>query len=217
MKPKILLAANAKKELYIDAVNNCGGIAVAKYCPDVSTNYDGLILCGGNDIDPVYYQEEINGAVNIDKKRDASEFNLVKAFVGAKKPILGICRGYQLLNIAFGGTLYQDIENSKEHSSFSDYDLVHEVTAMNGNFVYDLYGENFCVNSMHHQAIKKLGDGFEVIMTASGKKTIEGINHKILPAFGVQWHPERMCFSKKREDTVDGAKIFRYFIEQCKK
>lgn len=215
MRPKILLAVNTKKELYIDAVNNCGGVAVPRYCPDDSIEYDGLILCGGNDINPSYYNEETNGAVNIDEKRDASEFKLVKAFIDAKKPIMGVCRGYQLLNIAFGGTLHQDIENSKEHSSFSDYDLIHTVTARKNSFISELYGDSFWVNSFHHQAINKLGNNLEVIMTASDSKIIEGIKHKTLPIFGVQWHPERMCFSRKRSDTVDGRILFEYFIRMC--
>jgi len=65
MNPKILLSVNTKRENYINAVNNCGGIAVAQYCPELSTEYDGLILCGGSDIDPKYYNEPINGSVNI--------------------------------------------------------------------------------------------------------------------------------------------------------
>lgn len=215
MKPKILLSVNAKKEYYIDAVNNCGGIAVPRYCPEVSTEFDGLILCGGNDINPSYYNEKINGAVNIDEKRDYSEFKLVKAFIDAKKPIMGICRGCQLLNVAFGGTLYQDIENSKEHSSFSDYDMIHPVMAINNSFISELYGNSFWVNSFHHQAINELGNDLEITMTASECKTIEGIKHKVLPIFGVQWHPERMSFSKRRNDTVDGKIIFDYFIKMC--
>jgi len=215
MKPKILLSVNTKKEFYIDAVNYCGGIAVPKYCPEVSTEYDGLILCGGNDINPSYYGEEINGAVNIDDKRDFSEFKLVTAFMDANKPILGICRGCQLLNVAFGGTLHQDIENSKEHSSFSDYDLIHPVTAIKNSFISELYGDSFFVNSFHHQAINELGKDLEVTMTASNGKTIEGVRHKILPVFGVQWHPERMSFSQRRNDTVDGKIIFEYFIKKC--
>lgn len=215
MKPRILLSVNQKQDNYIDAVNNCGGIAVAQYCPEVSTDYDGLILCGGNDINPMYYHEEVNGSVNIDNDRDFSEFELVKAFVNKKKPIMGICRGCQLLNIAFGGTLNQDIPNAKEHASFSDYDLVHAVTAKKGSFICELYGDSFWVNSFHHQAIKRPGNGFEVIMTASDNKTIEGIKHETLPVIGVQWHPERMCFSKKRDDTVDGSALFKYFIKMC--
>lgn len=216
MNPKILLLANAKKEFYIDAVNNCGGIAEAKYCEEVSAkNYDGLILCGGNDIDPEYYKEEINGSVDIDRKRDESEFSILKEFIKLKKPVMGICRGFQLLNIAFGGSLCQDIPNAKEHSSFSDYDLVHEVFAENDSFIKDLYGKKFFVNSFHHQAISRLGDNLEITLIASDNKTIEGIKHKTLPIIGVQWHPERMCFSKKREDTVDGRHLFEYFISMC--
>lgn len=215
MTPKILLSVNTKKEFYIDAVNNCGGIAIAKYCPDASTDYDGLILCGGNDINPSYYNEEVNGSVDIDANRDASEYELLKAFIAAKKPIMGICRGCQFLNIAFGGTLHQDISNAKEHSSFSDYDLIHSVTATHGSFIHSLYGEQFMVNSFHHQAVNKLGNDLEVIMTASDGKIIEGIKHKALPIFGVQWHPERMCFSKKGKDTVDGSALFEYFINMC--
>lgn len=215
MKPRILLSVNSKRENYIEAVNNCGGIAVAKYCPDISTEYDGLIICGGNDIAPVYYNENMNGAVNIDVKRDKAEFALVKAFAEKKKPIFGICRGCQLLNVAFGGSLYQDISNASEHCSFGDYDLVHKVTVNKNSFLYTMYGAEFSVNSFHHQAIKDVGDGFEVMATADNT-TIEGIVHKELPIFGVQWHPERMCFANKREDTVDGSEMFEFFINLCK-
>lgn len=215
MKPRILLSVNSKRDNYIDAVNNCGGIAVPQYCPDVSTEYDGLIICGGNDIDPAYYNEKMNGSVNIDAKRDMAEFALAKAFAEKKKPIFGICRGCQLLNVAFGGNLYQDISNASEHCSFSDYDLVHKVTVKKDSFLYKMYGVEFSVNSFHHQAIKETGNGFDVLATAYGT-TIEGIIHKELPIFGVQWHPERMCFANKREDTVDGAEIFNFFIKLCK-
>ena len=216
MKPKILLSINKTREFYIDAINSSGGIAVAEYCPDVCTDYDGLILGGGNDIDPAYYGEDIDGAVNFDPQRDTAEFKLAKAFIDAKKPIMGVCRGHQLLNVVFGGTLYQNIENAKEHSSFSDYDLTHTVTAKENTFITELYGESFTVNSIHHQAVKKVGDGLEVIMTASDGKTIEGLKHKTLPIFSVQWHPERMCCSQKRDDTIDGQIIFEYFINMCK-
>lgn len=215
MKPKILLSVNGKRDNYIEAVNNCGGIAVPQYCPDVSTEYDGLIICGGNDIDPKYYNEEMNGSVNIDAKRDMAEFALVKAFAEKKKPILGICRGCQLLNVAFGGSLYQDISNASEHCSFSNYDLVHKITVKKDSFLHKMYSAEFSVNSSHHQAIKDTGEGFDVVATAD-YTTIEGIVHKELPIFGVQWHPERMCFANKREDTVDGSEIFKFFIKLCK-
>lgn len=74
-----------------------------------------------------------------------------------------------------------------------------------------MYGAEFGVNGSHHQAIKEIGNGFDVAATADNT-TIEGIIHKELLIFGVQWHPERMCFANRREDTVNGAKIFEFFI-----
>ena len=77
-----------------------------------------------------------------------------------------------------------------------------------------MYGEEFFVNSHHHQALKNVAQCFEVI--AKSDNTIEGITHKELPIFGVQWHPERMCFDEKRADTVDSADLFGYFVNLCK-
>lgn len=216
-RPRILLSGNKKLPNYVDAVNGAGGIAVAKYLPDIDTDYDGLILCGGGDIDPGYYHEEVDGSVNIDHARDRTEFALMKAFVDAGKPVLGICRGLQLINVFFGGTLYQDLENARAHSSFSDYDLIHHVHAEAGSIVRGLYGADFVVNSYHHQAVKDLGKGLRATMKATGSSVIEGIEHETLPVLAVQWHPERMCFSNRREDTVDGSGIFRHFIKMCEK
>ena len=215
-KPKILLSGNKKLEFYVDAVNGVGGIADAFYLPKISMNYDGLILCGGNDIDPEYYGEKLNGSVNIDRARDDNEFALLKSFVEAGKPIPGVCRGCRLINIFFGGTLYQDISNATEHSSFSDYNLVHSVHATKGSIAEKLYGTCFAVNSFHHQGVKKLGDGLAATIMSGDNTVIEGFEHKTLPIFAVQWHPERMCFTKRRNDTVDGAKIFEHFIQLCK-
>ena len=214
MKPRILLSGKSKLSNYSDAVNYAGGIATAKYLPEIDTSYDGLILCGGNDSDPKYYGEEINGSVNIDYKRDEVEFALADAFIKAGKAVMGICRGHQLLNIYFGGSLYQDLKNAKEHSSFADYDLIHTVTAKKESIAEQLYGNTFTVNSFHHQAIKKLGEN--LTPTIFSGDIIEGFEHKTLKVFGVQWHPERMCCSNKRDDTVDGAEIFKYFIQLCK-
>lgn len=216
-QPKILLSANSKKENYINAVEKCGGIAIAEYCPEFSDEYDGLVLCGGNDINPKYYGEDITDSVNIDEKRDEAELELFRKFVEAKKPILGICRGCQLVNVALGGSLHQNISNADEHSSFSDYDLVHKVQVSEKSFLSEMYGEEFFVNSFHHQAIKSLGEDVDVIAVACDGITVEAIRHKELPVYAVQWHPERLCFEKKREDAVDGSKIFEYFIELCKR
>lgn len=217
MKPKILLAVpSVGKENYVNAVIGCGGEAVAQYCPEVSLDYDGLILCGGVDVHPSRYGEEICGARNMDEARDESEFALLKAFVEAKKPVFGICRGCQLLNVAFGGTLHQDLHNANMHTNSSKPDIAHEVTAKEGTILHTLYGKHFVTNSVHHQAVKKLGDGFEIMAVAFDNETVEGIYHTSLPIFAVQFHPERMCFDNKREDTVDGSPIIQYFVDMCK-
>ncbi len=211
MKPKILLAANLNRQFYIDAVNACGGEAHAEHCPEISLEYDGLVLCGGNDIYPSYYGEEIDGSVNIDEARDAAEIKLARAFIEAKKPILGICRGSQLLNVVFGGSLYQDLQGADRHKSYDRENYrVHEITAREGSILYNLYDEKFLVNSAHHQAVKKLGAG--LIVTASADGVVEAFEHESLPVFGVQFHPEKMCLSERHSDTVDGIKIFEYFI-----
>ena len=217
MDIKILLAANVTREYYADAVNGCGGIATITYLEDKGMDYDGLILCGGNDIDPKYYGEEINGAIDIDYPRDEAEFQLAKTFIDAGKPVMGICRGHQLLNVYFGGTLHQHIESVAEHRMEGPIAQIHEVVALEGSIAEKLYGNRFVVNSIHHQAVKDLGEGLKVTMTSTDGSIVEAFEHESLPIFGVQWHPERMCFYNRREDTVDGAPIFKYFVELCQK
>ena len=213
-KVKLLLSGKPRIEYYIDAVEKCGAEAVAEYLPVIDTDYDGLILCGGSDIDPKYYNESIDGSVGIDEARDENEFALLEAYIKAEKPILGICRGHQLINTFFGGTLYQHIPEADLHTRKENADEAHEVKSVSGSILADLYGERFFVNSAHHQAIKKLGDGLSV-SAIWDDKYIEAVEHETLPIIGVQWHPERMCFSQARTDTVSGSKIFEKFIEMC--
>ena len=217
MKPKILLAVGISKENYINAVSACGANCEAKYCPDLSTDYDGLILCGGSDINPEYYGETVDGSVDIDYERDRAEFAIAKKFIRLGKPVLGICRGHQLINVLFGGTLHQHIPNHYLHRGENSVDAVHENLASDIGFLYDMYGHSFNTNSMHHQAVKKAGEGLRVTARADDEfSTVEALEHESLPIFSVQWHPERMCFDKLRNDTVDGRYIFERFIKMCK-
>ncbi len=218
MGVKILLSTDNNPEsyaLYVDAIRACGAEPTRMYCPAASTEYDGLIVCGGVDVHPARYGEAVDGAVNMDEARDAAEIALVEAFLKAGKPIFGICRGHQLLNVIFGGTLVQHLPNALEHSTvLAGRDIVHEVIAQKGSIVEKLYGESFTVNSWHHQAVQDLADGFFVTLRADDG-VIEGYEHEKLPVFGVQWHPERMCCTRKRDDTADGSAIFEYFIRLC--
>lgn len=187
---------------YITAVKRVGGEAAGGYLPIYEEDYDGLILCGGGDVHPRYFGEEIRGANNIDKRRDEAEFALLEAFLAAEKPVMGICRGIQVINVYFGGSLIQHLDCAHEHSSFAAHDLTHSVRAVKGSMIHSLYGDEFTVNSYHHQAVGGLGKG--LVATAFCGDVIEAVEHESLPVFGVQWHPERV--------GEDGLKIFRNFV-----
>ncbi len=215
MKPRILVSARGKRTNYTDPVEHCGGIAILHTDQEITAEYDGLILCGGADIDPSYYGEEMNGTKEVNAPRDTLEFAMAKAFVEAGKPVLGICRGCQLLNVYFGGTLHQHLDNAEEHWGDGEDDLIHGATAEPGSIVFDLYGAEFQINSYHHQAIKTLGKGLWI--TNRTGDVIEGIEHESLPILAFQWHPERLSLGYRRQEAVDGIHIFRYFVYLCRK
>ena len=215
-KMRILLSRGSSADNYIKALEGVGAEGVAYYLPKIDTNYDGLILCGGGDIHPQFYNEDIDGSKGIDTDRDKCEFALLKAYIEAGKPVLGICRGCQLINVYFGGSLYQHLERADLHVSVNGADSVHKITASEGSVLNSLYGEDFSVNSSHHQAVKALGEGLR-ITALWNNEYVEAHEHKTLPIFSVQFHPERMCFAKARTDTVNGAAIFKHFIAVCEK
>lgn len=128
---------------------------------------------------------------------------------------MGVCRGCQLLNIYFGGTLIQDLPNATDHCTTEIKRSVHNVIAKNGSFTEKLYGSKFSVNSYHHQAVKRLGNGLEVVLTCEDG-VIEGFCHKELPVIAVQFHHEKQRPDVLPDDVVDGIKIFEYFVKLCK-
>lgn len=218
MKPRILLSTsnNNKTQFYIESITECGGEAFGGYLPPVSTDFDALLLCGGSDVHPNRYGEEINGSRNIDIARDAIELELFERFMAQGKPIFGICRGYQVINIALGGALHQDIPEAEKHISIDGVMQMHRVVSDGKSFLSDIYGDEYPVNTSHHQAVSTLGRSLRSIAYSRDDGYCEAIIHESLPIFGVQWHPERMSFSMRREDTVDGRYIFEYFLNQCK-
>jgi len=177
-------------------------------------DFDGLLLPGGVDVHPARYGQENVACGSIDEALDKIQFDIADAFIKAGKPVLGICRGHQLLNVYFGGTLIQDLENSEHHKWTPEGDRVHDTTANEGSFLSDIYGTAFAVNSAHHQAVDAIGEGLKVVQ-CSDDGVIEGMYHETLPVIAVQWHPERMCFDHQRSDTVDGSHVIRYFLEMC--
>lgn len=221
MKPKILISGSKSGAAnYERAIAGVGGESTVYYCPPADAQGDALLLCGGEDVDPAYYHQELNGSEDIDPLRDKAEFAIIQAFLAAGKPILGICRGHQIMNVALGGSLVQDVGDELRpfhaHTPGVDADKVHPVRALPGSFFEKTYGSIFAVNSSHHQALDALGDGLRpVLWSESG--VVEGMVHQRLPILCVQFHPERMSFDHRRPDTVDGAPIFQWLMEQCQK
>jgi gamma-glutamyl-gamma-aminobutyrate hydrolase PuuD len=169
-------------------------VEAADYC----AAFDALILQGGADLDPEVYGERITYARGpIDVTRDRFELELLQAFISAGKPVLGVCRGMQLINIAFGGSLHQDLQASgataNEHYRAELYDEhAHEIEFATGGWLSSLYGglARGRVNSIHHQGVHRLGREL-VIEALSGDGVVECIRHVSLPfVVGVQWHPE---------------------------
>lgn len=177
---------------------------------------DGLILSGGPDINPIYYGEDFKEKIGvISPERDDNEIKILKEFLKTEKPILGICRGHQLLNVYFGGTLYQDLSYFEMEPLKHRQDLypeleIHNVAIEKNSILEKLYGESIRTNSFHHQAINKLGEGFKVIARSSDGivEAIEKIDHKF--CLGIQWHPEMMV-ARGNKDMI---KIFKLLIEK---
>lgn len=213
---------------YIQALTQAGASVRFLEDGDSGADLDGLVIPGGGDINPKIFGQPNLGSSEIDDALDEKQLWAVDTFVRTGRPVLGICRGMQVLNVYFGGTLIQHLKNWEFHTS-PNQDLIHATKALPGSWLEKLYGSDFFVNSRHHQAVGKLGKGLiPVQYAASGvpsffgappgddmgvmEPVVEGFWHEGLPVYGIQWHPERMCGCFKRKDTVDGLEIFRYFI-----
>ena len=179
---------------------------------------DGLILTGGNDIDPsLFGDEKLNESVVTAPERDAQEGRVIDMAVERKLPILGICRGVQMLNVHFGGSLWQDIPTQIPSELYHRMEKPYHRTShachlVPGTPLHTLCGrDSIGVNSHHHQAIKELAPGF-VSMGSAEDGIIEAICDPGRPfCWGVQWHPERIWDMEE-----SSAKLFEAFIEACK-
>jgi putative glutamine amidotransferase len=191
--------------LYVDAVAAAGGLPLvlpavtSSHFREIARCIDGLLLPGGGDVDPAYFGEEPrieNG--RIDPVADAFEIGLIREFLKTGRPILGVCRGMQVLNVAAGGDLHQDIRvatgSPLQHvQQAPGWHGTHEITLSEGSLLRAvLKEERLRVNTFHHQAVRRVAPGF-VASAAAADGIIEAIE-KEGDAFvlGVQWHPERM-------------------------
>lgn len=217
MKPKILISTGGGDAAnYLNAVRAAGGEGDARYLPALDLSYGGLLLTGGDDIDPALFSQENRGSRGIDRARDDAELALLDAFCAAGKPVLAICRGHQMVNMWLGGDLIQDLgpDLGPFHQKETG-DQVHSVQAEKGSLLHRLYGPVFPVNSSHHQSLGRLGRGLRAAAW-SEDGVVEAVEHESLPLISVQFHPERMTGALARPDTVDGGKIFRAYLELCK-
>jgi len=184
---------------------------------------DGLVLQGGADIAPETYGESpLNPEWSGDRVRDAYEIRLFREFVRQGKPVLGICRGCQLINVAFGGTLYQDIQTqvggSLQHRCDKRYeDNFHAMRLVEGGWLAGLYPRETIsrINTIHHQAVKALGRELVIEAVSEPDGLVEAIRWTG-PSFvaGVQWHPEFM--DPADAQLLDGKPLLNAFLDACR-
>lgn len=184
---------------------------------------DGLILSGGADLCPKSYGEDtLRPEWEGDFKRDQYEIDLFHCAFDMGLPVLGICRGHQLMNVALGGTLYQDIQTQNQEAkchrdgAADVYDkLSHHITIEDGSLLSSIYGgatEGF-INSIHHQAVKDLGAGLKPQAYAIPDNIIEAIwlDDPAYYALGIQWHPEWIT----AQNMLDPDLILDHFLTHC--
>lgn len=209
---------------YVTAVEAAGGLPILlpylespAGVSELLGMLDGVLLCGGSDLDPSHYGEPGHPAAeNVVPRRDAFEMAVARAVLARDVPVLGICRGVQSLNVAAGGSLHPDIPsclpgtlNHRDGTPLTD--LVHPVRIEPGSRLAGMCGATLVqVNSWHHQAVRDVARGFRVSATAPDGviEAIESDTHRF--AVGVQWHPERIW---EREPA--SRSLFAEFVAAC--
>jgi putative glutamine amidotransferase len=208
-------------EGYVEAITKAGGMPILlpgndiQEIPSILDMVDGIMLIGGQDVDPYLYGEAPHMKIgSVNPRRDEFELELCRRALDRNVRILGICRGIQILNVAAGGTLYQDISSQWEKGEPINHNQKgpkwfgsHMVEVVPDSRLYKILGEkNIRVNSFHHQAVKDIPKGFRVVASSSDGviEAIEGTYDTFV--LGVQWHPERMT-----KDYIIMQRIFDHF------
>ena len=209
----------AFKELGVDDV-------YASLDPKKLEEADGMILPGSVcDINPALWGEENTHCDKVNDALDAGQKAMMDKAIELEIPVIGMCRGIQFINVYFGGSLIQHLNAYLAHRHYSP-DRYHRVLLEPGSFLYEMYGPELMVNSRHHQAVGRLGEGLKRIArwepTAKEKpaedwetETTEAIQHEVYPIIGLQWHPERSWCLAYDQQKADGEKMLRYFMNLC--
>ena len=207
---------------YVNAVVKAGGVPMIVGNPfgldELIEVCDGLLLTGGVDVDPALFGQEIlNDSVHIDQDRDTLELQLIEKYWKTGKPALAICRGLQVLNVAFGGTLIQDIPTwcGATHTAGAE----HPVDVVKGSLLHRLTGDDrLMVNSYHHQCIPEGSLAKPFVPTGTwtgcGVTMIEAFEQPGYPLLAVQWHPERAY--RNPEGLTNMDPLFAWLVRQAR-
>ena len=189
-----------RDENYRRAVEAAGGPV---RCGGTPEGCDALLLPGGGDMEPWRYGQSNTASRGLEPERDTAELMLLERFTAAGKPVLGICRGIQVINVFFGGTLCQDLPG---HSAVDGHDSFHTVRTARSPLLA-VCGPLCRVNSAHHQAADAPGRGLRAVQWAEDG-AVEAVCHDCLPVWGVPWHPERLPGEL-------GGRLLRAFLALC--
>jgi putative glutamine amidotransferase len=207
---------------YVDSLRRAGAVPVVippqpENAEAIVGGLDGILLAGGDDCDPSVYGEQRHPSVEpMDPRRQSNDLTLARVARERGIPTLGICLGVQMMNVAAGGTLIQDIDSELrtdiEHASPASDRIEHDVLIEEGTRLAEIFGDQeLKVNSSHHQAIRRVGDGLRVTAEAPDG-IIEGLEDPSHPFYvGVQWHPEDMA-----EDR-SASSLFGAFVEAARR
>ncbi|CEP69252.1 Glutamine amidotransferase [Moorella glycerini] len=208
---------------YLQAITAAGGLPVLlpPVNPELAAGYlaiiDGLLLTGGGDIEPSFFNARPEATLyKVLPERDVFELALTRAALAAGMPILAICRGIQVLNVAAGGDLYQDIKSevpgALEHNQAGPREQpCHDMKVIPGTRLAGIFGPTARVNSLHHQAVRRVGKGLRVSAVAPDGliEALEGEGE--VAVIGVQWHPEDLfCYDRRQKE------LFENFVEQAR-
>lgn len=240
-RPKILIPSRIVKDsdyqievqgncsAYFESILKAGGLPISapigdyddELLDELVSESSGLLLSGGEDIAPSLYGESPHpklGEVSI--SRDHFEQRVFKIALKMGKPIFGICRGIQAINVFMGGTLYQDIPAEVPNAAIHDPEKdcwtasPHPIVIEKNTILNEIFGgATVLVNSIHHQAIKVLGKGLSVSARCPVDGVIEAVESKELKILAVQWHPETLWQNDPKQEML---KLFRYFVELCR-